>query len=643
LSKRFAPDARRAITAAASFAGEFGHAYIGSEHLLLGIVTESPDCASLLAAKGVTPKLVREKIIELVGIGRHSELTAEDMTPTCKRIIFESLGSNKGETSCTDLLSAIMAEDCVAARLLSAMTDTEDGILTDKPKAHKPTPTLDKYARDLTAKALLGGIDPVIGRDTEEERVISILLRRYKNNPCLVGAAGVGKTAIAEAVAGRIASGNVPCALKGFRVMALDMSAVVAGTKYRGEFEEKLGTILAETSAAGDVILFVDEIHTIVGAGAAEGAIDASNILKPPLARGEIRLMGATTAAEYKKYIASDAALERRFRLVEVSEPSVEDCRRILQGVKGKYEQFHGVTIGEAAISAAVELSDEFIGDRCLPDKAIDLIDEAAALARRDGRQEVGRHEVIAATAGATGIPVYMLEPHGGDEVAKALCRVKDSVIGQDKALCELLPIIQKACVSRRRGSMLSLVLHGSEGCGRRHFATMLALELYGSADKLCEIDLCEYGGRYDFPRAYDAICDKLRMGKSGVLFISGYESAVTEMQETVKKLMTGSELTDKNGAKLSAKGMITVVSTSDMGFAAGFAQQKRTACDIDAIADAFAVFEPLDADALCEIGERYLASLGAAGRAPCRAAANDSHTAQDMITSVRRMLLVTK
>ncbi|HBR30487.1 MAG TPA: ATP-dependent Clp protease ATP-binding subunit ClpC, partial [Clostridiales bacterium] len=278
----------------------------------------------------------------------------------------------------------------------------------------KSTPNLDKNAVNLTDKALSGKIDPVIGRKKEEERLIGILLRRGKNNPCLIGEAGVGKTAVVESIASRIAYGDIPEELADKRIMALDMSTIVAGTKYRGEFEEKIKSIITEVSEAEDVILFIDELHTIVGAGAAEGAIDASNILKPALARGEIRLIGATTLKEYKKSIEKDSALERRFQPVYIKEPTEEECISILEGLKQRYESYHNVNISSDAIISAVRLSSRYIGDRFLPDKAIDLIDEAAAkkkLTRGASSHKIGITSVDIAQVAQeqTGIPLAVL------------------------------------------------------------------------------------------------------------------------------------------------------------------------------------------------------------------------------------------
>ncbi|PKM63190.1 MAG: ATP-dependent Clp protease ATP-binding subunit ClpC, partial [Firmicutes bacterium HGW-Firmicutes-21] len=352
MTKRFTENAKRVISASLALAKELGHTYIGSEHLLLGILSDSTSSASkLLNGRGVTFSETKTRIIELVGMGCKSNLSTEDMTPTCKKILMSSSTQAKSSLynfiGTEHILLALLKEDCVGTRLIEAAgVDVSelciclDGLFcrvfeetaaeAEVSHTKKTTPNLDKNAINLTEKALAGKIDPVIGREKEEERLIGILLRRSKNNPCLIGEAGVGKTAVVESVASRIAFGDIPEELADKRIMALDMSTLVAGTKYRGEFEEKIKSIISEVSEADDVILFIDELHTIVGAGAAEGAIDASNILKPALARGEIRLIGATTLKEYKKSIEKDSALERRFQPVHIKEPTEDECISIL-------------------------------------------------------------------------------------------------------------------------------------------------------------------------------------------------------------------------------------------------------------------------------------------------------------------------
>lgn len=424
MNGKFSDSARRAVFRAVERAGELGHIYVGTEHMLLGIVsdTDSP-AAKLLRKNRLTDERLTDRLIGIAGVGCPTFLTADDMTPALKKVLLSAGAaareSGDGTADTVHILTALLSEECVGRRLiedeglspkemmkiLERQMSRENG----KRDARRATPTLDRNSVSLTDRAAAGEIDPVVGREKEEERLIQILLRRRKNNPLLVGEAGVGKTAVAEALALRIAAKRVPDALIGKRLVSLDMSGLVAGTKYRGEFEEKLRAIVRETADAGDVILFIDEIHTLVGAGAAEGAVDASNILKPPLARGEIQLIGATTPREMKKTIERDAALERRFQVINVNEPNRSECERILFALRGRYEKHHGVRISDGAVRAAAYLSDRYISGRCLPDKAIDLIDEASAKKRLNGGGSVSERDIALLTEEQSGIPLDFL------------------------------------------------------------------------------------------------------------------------------------------------------------------------------------------------------------------------------------------
>lgn len=405
----YTENAKSALAIAKRMAKKTGQNYIGTEHILLGLIhKDSGVAAKLLAKSGVTEQKIMEVIKELIApSGNVSVLERDGYSPRAMQILkdadkqAERFGCS--QTGTEHILLAIIKEgDNIAARLLFTIginlqklyVDTliamgEDPNLAKEDlnakKKNNPTKTLNQYSKDLTKMAAEGKLDPVIGRENEILRVIQILSRRTKNNPCLIGESGVGKTAIAEGLAMRIAAKEVPQTLVDKRVVTLDLSALVAGSKYRGEFEERIKKVIAEVIQAGNIILFLDEIHTIVGAGGAEGSIDASNILKPSLARGEIQLIGATTIEEYRKYLSKDAALERRFQPVNVEEPTVGEAIEILQGIKHKYEEHHMVTISDEAVEAAVKLSKRYINDRNLPDKAIDLIDEAAAAIRLKG------------------------------------------------------------------------------------------------------------------------------------------------------------------------------------------------------------------------------------------------------------------
>jgi ATP-dependent Clp protease ATP-binding subunit ClpC len=401
---RFTERAQKALLYAQEEARSIGHNYVGTEHLLLGLLREEGGAAAkVLADLGMEIDKMREYIVRLVGKGNFNFSEGFGYTPRTKRVMelsfYEARNLGHNYVGTEHLLLALIREgEGVAARIMKdAGVDLakvralvmkilqEEGTETHQggsPSGKSDTPNLDQFGTDLTEMAREGKLDPVIGREKEIERVVQILSRRTKNNPVLIGEPGVGKTAVAEGLAQRIAEGNIPELLKGKRVVTLDLSGMVAGAKYRGEFEERLKSVMAEIKESKDVILFIDEMHTIIGAGAAEGAIDASNILKPALSRGEIQAIGATTLDEYQKHVEKDSALERRFLPVMVGEPSVEETIQILRGLRDRYEAHHKVRISDEAIESAATLSDRYITDRFLPDKAIDLIDEAASRLR---------------------------------------------------------------------------------------------------------------------------------------------------------------------------------------------------------------------------------------------------------------------
>ena len=398
---KFTNRAERAIALAQEVAGEFGHNYVGTEHLLCGLVREGTGLAyKVLEEQNVTEEKIEELIEELIGRDEPLSIPPDGFTPRTKRVFetsfIEAKRLNNNFIGTEHLLLGILKEgDSVASRiiaelgvdiqklfstLIKMLTDEKSGnTITHKKNPNNQTPTLNQFGKDLTFEASEGKLDPIIGREEEIDRIIQILSRRTKNNPCLIGEPGVGKTAVVEGLAEKVVAGEVPENLKNKRVVTLDISSIVAGAKYRGDFEERLKKCLQEIKKAGNVVLFIDEIHTIVGAGAAEGAIDAANILKPLLARAEIQVIGATTLNEYRKYIEKDAALERRFQPVLVGEPTTEEAIQILAGIRDKYEAHHKVKITDDAIKAAVELSSRYVNDRYLPDKAIDLMDEAAS------------------------------------------------------------------------------------------------------------------------------------------------------------------------------------------------------------------------------------------------------------------------
>ena len=397
----FSDSAIKALNAALGAAMGYGHTYIGSEHILYGLVSDdSLPTAAVLRRYGIGRNEVLRRLEETIGRGRPTRLSLNDLTPRSRKLIDNALsfasGENQRKAGPEHLLRAIVLDrDCCAMTILGdlgvnqvklagelcAQRWNEPDLSTEKERRAK-FPALTKYGRDLTEMAANGSLDPVIGREKETERLIRVLLRRCKNNPCLIGDAGVGKTAVVEGFAQRVAAGNVPQGLLGKRIFALDLTAMLAGAKYRGDFEERLKSGIEEASGCKNIILFIDELHSIVGTGAAEGAIDAANILKPQLARGEICLIGATTTKEYRRFIEKDSALERRFQPVVVEQPDEQQALAILKGMRRSYEQHHCVTITDGALEEAVRLSVRYINDRKLPDKALDLVDEAAARVR---------------------------------------------------------------------------------------------------------------------------------------------------------------------------------------------------------------------------------------------------------------------
>ncbi len=608
ITKRFSEGAKRIVTAALLAAKELGHTYVGSEHLLMGLLKEA-DCtpARLLTERGLTYDIVKKRIIGLVGMGCKTMLSADDMTPICRRIILRASmlasGNDSPYIGAEHLLMSMLGEECVATRImeeinidmdeLSAVLDElffgGDGVLTDEEpefyyssvNSSRPTPLLDSNATDLTEKARQGKVDPVIGREAEEQRLISVLLRRSKNNPCLVGEAGVGKTAVVESLASRIVKGDVPDELKNKRIMSLELSMVVAGTKYRGEFEEKIKNILSEVRSAGDVILFIDEIHTVVGAGGAEGAIDASNILKPALARGEIRLIGATTNEEFRTTIEKDKALERRFQPIAVDEPDEEKCLLMLLGLKKKYEGYHNVVITDNALRAAVSISKRYIAGRYLPDKAIDLIDEAAAALKmnRSGRRKpiLSEKEIAVAAQQRTGIPLSDID----ETETKRLCQLenilKKRIIGQDSAINALCPAVRRArsgvrCGGRPNGSFLFM---GSAGVGKTECAKALALAVFNTENSFIRIDMSEFSEPHSVakiigaPPGYvgyserGALTERVRRNPYSLVLFDEVEKAHPDVRGLLLQILDEGRLTDSAGLTVSFENTMVIMTAN--------------------------------------------------------------------------------
>ena len=453
MANKFTQKVQNTLMTALDIARELGHTYVGSEHILYGLATDTDSISGrLLSSHGASPEKVKKAISELTGTGSKSHVTPYDMTPRAKRIIEDaalcSENDSKAFIGTEHILSALLSQkESIAVKVLSMLgTKTYEierelsgigSVISDKKETKsvskqspedkvkiKGAPTLSLYGKELTEFAKHGAIDPVIGRDEETDRVIQILSRRTKNNPCLIGEPGVGKTAVVEGLAQRIIDGSVPALLSDRRIVTLDISSMIAGSKYRGEFEERMKNVMEDIRKNPDIILFIDEIHMIIGAGAAEGAVDAANILKPALARGELQIIGATTISEYRQRIEKDAALERRFQSVSVDEPDTQKTVMILKGIKEKYEEHHKLSITDEAIEVAVSLSKRYIPDRFLPDKAIDLLDEAASKVRI-------RH--TASQKGSSMKSVSALE----NELDKAMKRKENAIINSDLPLAK--------------------------------------------------------------------------------------------------------------------------------------------------------------------------------------------------------------
>ena len=664
---KFTSRAQKALEMADEIAVELGHNYVGTEHILYGLAKEGSGVASkVLEEQNITADDILVKIEELIGREENQGQGTLGFTPRTKRVIENSfreakrLGSDYIGTE--HLLIGLLREgDSVAVRILLDLDLNIEKLYTEiikvlneydgsntnekssKEKTHtsfNSTPTLNQFGNDLTKQAEEGRLDPVIGRKSETERVVQILSRRTKNNPCLIGEPGVGKTAVVEGLAEKIISGNVPEILKNKRVVSIDISSMVAGAKYRGDFEERIKKSLNEAKKAGDVILFIDEIHTIVGAGSAEGAIDAANILKPLLARGEIQVIGATTLNEYRKYIEKDSALERRFQPIMVSEPSSEDTIQILKGIRDKYEAHHNVKISDEAIKQAVELSVRYINDRFLPDKAIDVIDEASSRARlasytqpeklkkleedlqaiakekeeaiavqdfekaavlrdkertekekiekeREKWKEKSSKKVINITeedianviSNWTGIPATKISQTENEKLKKLEETLHKRVIGQEEAVTAVSKAIRRGRVGlkdpkRPIGSFLFL---GPTGVGKTELSKALAEAMFGNEDSMIRVDMSEFMEGHSVSKligsppgyvGYDeggGLTEKIRRKPYSVILFDEIEKAHPDVMNILLQILEDGRLTDASGRTVDFKNSV-IIMTSNVG-----------------------------------------------------------------------------
>ena len=582
----FTEKANKSLNAAVKAAEDLGHTYIGSEHILLGLLSDTSTVAgAVLAAHNITYADIEDELKRSIGVGVPTELQPDDFTPRSKNILETSVAfarqmgqqlvgtehvllaiAREGSCSATLLLSraGVSMQDIVNDVSKALMGGTANAGTDNKNGGKENESMLSQFGRDLTKLAKDGKIDPVIGRQKEIERVIQILSRRTKNNPCLIGEPGVGKTAIAEGLALKIVSGEVPELLKDKKIYSLDLTGMVAGTKYRGDFEERIKKVIDEVKNAKDVILFIDEVHTLIGAGSAEGAADAANILKPSLARGELQIIGATTIEEYRKHIEKDAALERRFQPVMVDEPSQEEAIEILKGIKDKYEAHHKVKITDEAIESAVKLSTRYIGDRYLPDKAIDLIDEAASRVRlrsytapsdlkelEDKKKSVEAEKLSAVNAQEferaatlrdeerkldkeikdkkenwhdmagkshdevtpadiadivsswTGVPVTQLSTEESDRLLHMEDELHRRIVGQDEAVEAVSRAIRRGRVGLKdpKKPIGSFIFLGPTGVGKTELCKALAAAMFGDENAMIRLDMSEYMEKHTVSR----------------------------------------------------------------------------------------------------------------------------------------------
>ena len=671
----FSREAGRLLDEAVQLAGGLGCDRADTSHLLLAMLQQSSGpAARFLTGKKISEQAVRRQLAQ-ERCGPSHRLDRSAMAPELKRAMdYALIGAQNAHLTRAEpehLLCAMLEDDgCAAGLMLSAMgmqlneavrecrQMSGQLILPLQPRASTSAPrgsrASDKYCRDLTRRAAEGQLDPVFCREAELDRMVEILCRRQKNNPCLVWEPGVGKTALAEGLAQRIAQGQVPRALQGRRLLALDLASLVAGTKYRGDFEERFKNLLEELVRDGTAILFVDELHTVVGAGAAEGAIDASSILKPVLARGELQFIGATTNQEFRAYIQKDAALERRFGRVQLEEPSPDSAEAILEGLASRYERYHGVKLPPDALHAAVELSVRYLPGRCLPDKAIDLVDEACAAARIQAEQEgdaapvLGVEQIARVVAQASGVPACRVGEQERERLARLEQRLNDQVVGQPQATAAVAGAIRRSRTGlgepgRPMGAMLFL---GPTGVGKTALAKALAVSWFGSEKALLRFDMSEYQEQHTVARLLGAppgyvghdeggqLTEAVRRRPYSVVLFDEIEKAHPEIQTLLLQLLEEGQLTDAMGRKADFRNTIVLL-TANLGarFLAGqsaplgFAASEETAFDRQAAQaveeakrwlrpelvgrlDEMIVFRPLGEQSLCAIAERLLDQL---------------------------------
>ncbi|MEV6924946.1 AAA family ATPase [Dactylosporangium sp. NPDC051485] len=591
--ERFTDRSRRVVVLAQEAARTLNHNYIGTEHLLLGLLHEGEGlAATVLRALGVTLEAVTREVEEIVGLGPRAATGYIPFTPRAKKALElslrESLRLGSSHIGTEHILLALLREgEGVAVQILTRLGVNPTAVraqLADVPLVEPPppspsaSPTLDQFARNLTAAAREGALDPVIGRDRELERVVQILTCRRKNNPILTGDPGVGKTAVVEALAQRIAAADVPPSLRGRQLYSLDLGALVAGSRYRGDFEERLRKVIKEIRTRGDVILFIDEMHTLVGAGAAEGAIDAASLLKPLLARGELQTIGATTTDEYRRYISRDGGLDRRFQPVPVSAPTPGESLAILRGLRASYESHHGVTYTDEALTAAVTLADRYIPDRHLPDKAIDLLDESGARTSILGPPVVVDAARIAEVLAAwTGIPVGAVSTSETTRLLAMEQALHRRVVSQHHAVAAVSQSIRRsrAGLSDPRRPTASFIFAGPSGVGKSSLAKALAEHLFGTEEALIQLDMSEYHDHHTVARLVGAppgyvghddggqLTEQVRRRPFSVILFDEIEKAHPDVFNALLQVLEDGHLTDAQGRRTDFRHTILILTTN--------------------------------------------------------------------------------
>ncbi len=694
-SDNFTQNASKVIDMAIEYASELGHTYVGSEHILLSLTAEfNTETSNLLSECGVDFNRARSEIIELVGRGTPSILNQRFFTTATKMILEKAFSfaasAGHSKTGTEHILAALIEESSCSGCMiikklginmnllcdkLSSFSDTEMNTRlreSIKPKASQ-FPNLFKFGKNMTDNTNIVKSDPLIGRNIEVERVLQILSRRNKNNPCLIGEAGVGKTAIVEGIAELFARNHVPDELKNKYIFSLDFASLLSGAKYRGDFEERIRACIDEAVKAKNIILFIDEIHMIVGAGAAEGAIDAANIMKPQLARGEIQIIGATTFDEYRRSIEKDAALERRFQPVKVSEPDSESCIEIIKGIRKNYEKYHNVKISDEIIERAVYLSKRFITDRFLPDKAIDILDEACACTKirnccknfdfsseftntnelevKTNREMINlkpkrivdENDINKVISLKTGIPIKKLSSAEANKLKHLKNVLSENIIGHDTAIQKIIEVLYRSESGLRNTErpIASFLFCGPTGVGKTELAKVLAEHFYDNEDSLIRIDMSEYMEKHSVSKligappgyaGYDScdnnLCEKVRRSPYSLILFDEIEKSDTEVMNILLQILEDGFLTDSLMRKIDFRNTIIIMTSNigadelttkiNLGFSETNNVSERTeeklrkyfSAELINRIDEIVLFEPLDSEHLLKISRLQLKAI---------------------------------